>query len=79
LEDISLEIVQVFSTSGNYSNTFKEQRSSKKHKKRQGRETTKSIVQTERDIILALSPDDQDLTFAATNLAEDIFNVILKY
>jgi len=33
-EDISLEIVQDFWTSGNYSNTFKQRRSSKKHKKR---------------------------------------------
>jgi len=33
-EDISLEIVQDFWTSGNYSNTFKERRSPKKKKKR---------------------------------------------
>jgi len=77
--DISLEIVQDFWTSGNYSNTFKQWRSSKTHKKRHTRETHKSIVQTERDRVLALSPDDQDLTSAATNLAEDIFNVFLKY
>jgi len=78
-EDISLEIVQDFWTSGNYSNTFKQRRSSKKHKKRHTRETPKSIVQTERDRVLALSPDNEDLTSAATNLAEDIFNVFLKY
>jgi len=78
-EDISLEIVQDFWTGGNYSNTFKKRRSSKKHKKRHTRETPKSIVQTERDRVLALSPDNEDLTSAATNLAEDIFNVFLKY
>jgi len=39
----------------------------------------KSIVQTEQDRVLALSPDDQDLTSAAINLAEEIFNVFLKY
>jgi len=78
-EDITLEIVQDFWTSGNYSNTFKQRRSSKKHKKRQTRETPKSIVQTERDRVLALSPDNEDLTTTATNLAEDIFNVFLKY
>ena len=32
-EDIRLEIVQHFWTSGNYSNTFKQRRSSKKHQK----------------------------------------------
>jgi len=78
-DDISLEIVQDFWTSGNYSNTFKQRRSSKKHKKRHTCETPKSIVQTERDRVLALSPDNEDLTSAATNLAEDIFNVFLKY
>jgi len=78
-EDMSLEIVQDFWTSGNYSNTFKEPRSAKKHKERHTRETPKSIVQAERDRVLTLSPDDQDLTSAATNLAEDIFNVFLKY
>jgi len=78
-EDISLEIVQDFWTSGNYSNTFKQRRSSKKHKKRHNRETPKSIFQTERDRVLALSPENQDLTTPATNLVEDIFNVFLKY
>jgi len=78
-EDISLEIVQDFWTSGNYSNTFKQRRSSKENKKRHTRETPKSIVQTERDRVLALSPDDQDLTSPTTNLAEDFFNVFLKY
>jgi len=39
----------------------------------------KSIVQTEQDRVLALSPDDQDHTSATTNLAEIIFNVFLKY
>jgi len=78
-KDISLEIVQDFWISGNYSNTFKQRRSYKKHKKCHTRETPKSIVQTERDRVLALSPDDQDPTSAATNLAEDIFNVFLKY
>jgi len=78
-EDISLGIVQDFWTSGNYSNTFKQRRSSKKHKKRHTRENPKSIVQTERDRVLALRPDNKDLTSAATNLAEDIFNVFLKY
>jgi len=78
-ENISLEIVQDFWTSGNYSNIFKQPRPSKKHKKRHTRETPKSIVQTERDRVLTLSPDDQDLTSAATNLAEDIFNVFPKY
>jgi len=78
-EDISLEIVQDFWTSGNYSNTFKQRRSSKKNKKSHTRETPKSIVQTERDRVLALSPDNEDLTSAATNLAQDIFNVFLKY
>jgi len=33
-EDISLEIIQDYWTSANYSNTFKQRRSSKKHKKR---------------------------------------------
>jgi len=78
-EDISLELVQDFWTSGNYSYTFKQRRSSKKHKKRHTRDTLKSIVQTELDRVLALSTDYQDLTSAATNLAEDIFNVFLKY
>jgi len=78
-EDISLEIVQDFWTGGNYANTFKQRRSSKKHKKLYTRETPKSIVQTERDRVLALSPNDQDLTSAATNLAEDIFHDFLKY
>jgi len=78
-ENISLKIVQNLCTSGNYSNTFKQRRSSKKHKKRHTRETTKSIVRTEQDRVLDLSPDDQNLTTAATNLAEDIFNVFLKY
>jgi len=36
-EDISLEIVQDFWTSGDYSNTFKQRRSCKKHKKRHTR------------------------------------------
>jgi len=44
--DISLIILQDFWTSGNYSNTFKQRRFSKKHKKRHTRETPKSIVQT---------------------------------
>jgi len=57
-EDIGLEIVQDFWTSRNYSNTFKQRRSSKKHKKRHTRETPKSIVQTERDRVLALSSDN---------------------
>jgi len=78
-EDISLEIVQDFWSRGNYSNTFKQRGSFKKYKKRHTRETPKSIVQTERDRVLALSPDDQDLTSTATNLAEDIFHVFLKY
>jgi len=39
----------------------------------------KSIVQTERERVLTLRSDDQDLISAATNLAEDIFNVFLKY
>jgi len=78
-EDISLEIVQDLWTSGNYSNTFKQRTSSKKHKKRHTQETPKSIVQSERDRVLALSPDDQDLTSAATNLADYIFNVFLKF
>jgi len=78
-EDISLEIVQDFWASGNYSNTFKQRTSSKKLKKRHTRETPKSIVQTERDRVFALSPDNEDLTSATTNLAEDIFNVFLKY
>jgi len=78
-EDISLEIVQDFWTSGNYSNSFKQRRSSKKHKKRHTRETPKSIVQTERDRVLALSSNNEDLTSAATKLAEDICNVFLKY
>jgi len=78
-EGISLKIVQDFWTSRNYSNTFKQRRFSKKHKKCHIRETPKSIVQTERDRVLALSPDDQDLTSAAINLAEDIFNVFQKY
>jgi len=78
-EDLSLESVQDFWTSGNHSNTFKQQRSYKKHKKHQTQETPKSIVQTEWDRVLALSPEDQDLTSAATNLAEDIYNVFLKY
>jgi len=78
-EDLSLEIVQDFWTSGNYSNTFKQRRSSKEHKRCHNQETHKSIVQTERDKVLALSPDKEDLTSAATNLLEDIFNVFLKY
>jgi len=78
-EDISLEIIQDYWTSGNYSNTFKQRRSCKKHKKGHTRETPKSIVQTERDRVLTISPDDQDLTSADTNLAEDIFNVFLRY
>jgi len=49
-----------------------------KHKKRHTRETPKSSVQTEGDRVLALSPDDQDLTSPATNLVEDIFNLFLK-
>jgi len=77
--DISLEIVQDFWTSGNYSNTFMQRRSSKKYKKCHTQETPKSIVQTERDRVLALGSDDQGLASAATNLAEDIFNVFLKY
>jgi len=72
-------MVQDFCTSGNYSNSFKLGRSFKKHKKRYTRETPKSIIQTKWDRVLALSPDDQDLTLAATNLAEDIFHVFLKY
>jgi len=78
-EDIGLEIVQHFWTSGNYSYTFKQRRSSEKHKKHHTPETLKSIVQTERDRVLALSTHDQDLTSTATNLAEDIFDVFLKY
>jgi len=78
IEDISLEIVQHFWTSGNYSNTFKQLRSCKKHKKRHTRETLKSIVQSERDRVLALSPYNEDLTSTTTILAEDIFNVFLK-
>jgi len=77
-EAISLEIFQDFWRSRNYSNTFKQRRSSKKHKKRYTWETPKSIVQTERDRVLALSPENQDLTSTTTNLAEDIFNVFLK-
>jgi len=78
-EDNSLEIVQDFWTTANYSNTFKHRRSSKKNKKCHTRETPKSIVQTERNRVLALSPNDQNFTSIATNLAEDIFYVFLKY
>jgi len=56
-----------------------QQGSSKKCKKRHTQETHKSIVQTERHRVLALSPDNHDLTCSATNLAEDIFNVFRKY
>jgi len=48
-----------------------------KQQKHHIRETTKSIVQTEQNRVLTLSPDDQNLTSAATKLAEDIFNVFL--
>jgi len=79
LGDIGLAIVQDFWTSGNYSNTFKQRRSSKKHKKRNTQETHRSIVQTEQERVLALSPDHQEFTSAATNLAEDIFNLFPHY
>ncbi|HEY4153194.1 MAG TPA: hypothetical protein VGM38_07715, partial [Pseudolysinimonas sp.] len=78
-EDISLEIVQDFWTSGNYSDTFKSRRSGKNHKHRRTRDTTKSIIQTERDRVLALSSEDHDITSAAVNVAEDIFNLFLNY
>jgi len=79
LEDFSLKIVLDFWISENYSSTFKQRRSSKKHKKRHTWETPKSIVQTEPDRVLAPSSENGDLTSAVTNIAEDIFNVFLKY
>jgi len=46
-KDISVEIVQDYWTSGNYSNICKQRRTFKKHKKCHTRETSKSVIQTE--------------------------------
>ncbi|HWN09726.1 MAG TPA: chromo domain-containing protein, partial [Pyrinomonadaceae bacterium] len=78
-EDISLEIVQDFWAAGNYGDTFKRRRSTKPRKNRRTRDDTKSIIQQERDRVLGLTPEDHDITSAATNVAEDIFNMFLRY
>jgi hypothetical protein len=76
---VSTGILQDFWTKGSLENTFKRRRTSHGRPGRYQRDETLAMIQNERDRIMSLPAEEEEITTNANNIAKQIFDLFLQY